>query len=168
MTLSMLNSTETTFVNKCQFAKSKHSHSTAMFFVVIFSVATGLAVYAAGAFVESVNRAVFAILGAFVGFIVYKLQKEDTENDSYKGILFKESEFVVKFNFKPELIIRYDDVVGINSAFEGTPNSLIIGGDYPILLLTLHPLEKDMDEKFLSYLRRRILRSKGESDIGNP
>lgn len=100
-------------------------------------------------------------LGCLAGYCVFKLNMSIEKRRSYNSIEFGKEEFTVFFDYRPQLTIRYDDVVRIDPAFESTPTYLTITGNYPILHLSLYDLENNMHKKFVRFLENRLSRLSG-------
>lgn len=146
------------FNNKPVVAKTIFTKEAVNRQVLFISVWAAIVVACIAKFVDAIHYSVFILLGLLVGFAVYKVFKKDSEDESYSAIEFLEDVFIVKFDYKPDLAIRYGDIVNVIPECEGTPNSIVLTGDYPMTILVLHKLENRTDVEFIEFIKKHYLK----------
>lgn len=136
--------------------RTKTSSNSSKIQFVASSLIVSMMVYVGVKAVTALNSIFFACIAALVGYAVYKMQMYGFKRMNYSSILFSQDYFIVNFDCREPIKIRYDDVVKVSPAFESMHTTLTITGDCPILHLPLYDLENNTHRKFVKFLENRL------------
>lgn len=112
----------------------------------------GIVVFKGTSLIDPLGPYLPMLFSPLAAFCVYKLANSSIRNKAYDCLTVMGDSFVVHYTYKPELKIYYRDIVKVLKDWEFSTLSLMLTGNYPIMLLQFYRLENGAEKKFVDYL----------------
>lgn len=139
-------------VEKPTTVRTSFSMASGRIFALLFAFFAGLVVFKGASLIDPLGPYLPMLLSPLAAFCLYKLTSSSIRNKAYDCLTFMSDSLVVHYTYKPELKIFYKDIVGVAKDWEFSTLSLILTGNYPIMLLQFYRLENNAEKKFVDYL----------------